>query len=244
MLLSKSNLAAALSVAYSIAFALCAMAESFAVGDRVEADPLQIGKYKLGTVVSVEAGGLYRVRFDDDRPGYDGMLCKEAKMRKSTAAPPAVQGATTGQRATTGQGVNTVQSATTKNTQPSLAPTKLLPQKMPTVHDEGSAFPAGKGAPPSGTYKCTIMSSSLQNLPTLEITGGTYRGLGQSMTPAPYTVNGSEITWSQGIRGLPDGATIRKSMFVGPDYRGRPMIRIYYRSRNGFNQCIECVKSQ
>lgn len=103
----------------------------------------------------------------------------------------------------------------------------------------------GKGAPPAGVYNAEkISGGSFIGLGKLEIRGKTYRGFvepGQG-TFAPYTVDGgNNIVWSKGIEGMPTGWTILHSRWVGSNERGKPLIEIYYRSKSGNTDLIDCV---
>jgi hypothetical protein len=102
---------------------------------------------------------------------------------------------------------------------------------------------AGAGeAPPSGTYVCQkISGSALIGLGNLEIRGDTYSGFGGGSF-APFTVSDGNIAWTRGIRGLPDGWTVTSSQFAGPDYLGRPLIKIGYRTSRGSTDLIDCVR--
>ena len=107
----------------------------------------------------------------------------------------------------------------------------------------------GLGAPPDGTYECHKLSGYVMggghdiDLGKLEIRGQSYRGIESSGAMSPFTVSGEEITWSNGIDGLPKGWTLKSSKFIGPDEHGRPLIRIYYRAATrGALECIDCYR--
>lgn len=106
-----------------------------------------------------------------------------------------------------------------------------------------TTFPA-MGSPPDGEYTCMkISGSSLINLGTLEIRGGTYRGLSKTGGFSPMVISGAgNITWSQGLRGMPDGWKITDSRYIGGDELGRPLIKIYYRSGSGWNEVMDALK--
>ena len=113
-------------------------------------------------------------------------------------------------------------------------------QPPPTKEDPK---PAGLGAPPSGVYNAHKISpgGQLIGLGKLEIQGNTYRGIAGGPFH-PYTVAGDgNITWSRGLTGMPDGWTYVRSVYVGKDYRGRPLIKVYYRSTSGWNDAFDCV---
>jgi hypothetical protein len=88
-----------------------------------------------------------------------------------------------------------------------------------------------------------ISSGQLIHLGTLEIRNGTYRGLDKTGGFAPMNINGAgNITWSQGLRGMPDGWQLKESRYVGGDSMGRPLIQIYYRSKSGWNEMMDALK--
>lgn len=109
--------------------------------------------------------------------------------------------------------------------------------------DHGAAGTSTGGAPPSGTYVCQkISGSSLIGLGNLEIRGNTYSGIGGGGS-APFTIDASGgITWTRGLRGLPDGWTVTSSRYEGLDYLGRPIVKIGYRTSRGSTDLIDCVR--
>lgn len=108
----------------------------------------------------------------------------------------------------------------------------------------------GKGAPPNGTYECHKLSGLVMggggrdiDLGKLEIRGNSYRGIESSGAMSPFTVNGEQINWSNGIDGLPRGWAVVSSKYIGADERGRPLIRIFYRAATrGALECIDCYR--
>lgn len=107
----------------------------------------------------------------------------------------------------------------------------------------------GKGKPPDGVYECHKLSGYVMggghdiDLGKLEIRGNSYRGIESTGAMSPYTVNGEQITWSNGIDGLPRGWSLVSSKYIGADERGRPLIRIFYRAATrGALECIDCYR--
>jgi hypothetical protein len=100
-----------------------------------------------------------------------------------------------------------------------------------------------QGAPPDGTYVCQKIGQTYTGLGNLDIRGNQYRGIGPDGGFHPFSVSGNgQITWSAGITGLPDGWTIRASFYAGLEHMGRPIIKIDYTSRAGWNDRIDCVR--
>lgn len=105
-----------------------------------------------------------------------------------------------------------------------------------------AAEKAPAGPPPDGMYKCTMTAGGmLMTLGKLELRDGRYRGLSGDRF-APYTVDAQGVlTLSAGLRGLPDDTTLEEVKHVGTDRRGRPLIKIFYRSANRARQVIDAV---
>lgn len=107
------------------------------------------------------------------------------------------------------------------------------------------ANPAAKppaGPPPDGIYNCTFSAGGmLSTLGKLELRDGRYRGFSGEHY-APYEVDDrGVITLSEGLRGMPEGTTLTEVRHVGPDRRGRALIKIYYRNTRGAKQVIDAT---
>lgn len=105
---------------------------------------------------------------------------------------------------------------------------------------------AGKGAPPDGTYNCCkISGSSLINIGTIEIKGKTYRGLVAEGAFHAYTMDASgNITWTNGLAGMPEGWKLTTSEYTGPDSAGHPLIKVRYVSKSGNHEEVDAVKEK
>lgn len=237
-----------------------AVVDNFTVGQRVMGDPTGLGNMRPGVVTEVLQFDRYRVQYDEDM-GRQGPIVMLARNMKTGAPPQPVQTAA-GANTSVGahlpaQNAATVPTHTNTNTRTQAqtqvttsAPTPHQAAQQP--HDEHAGdsdspqwHTPGKGAPPSGMYECNkIGSAGFSSVGDgLEIRGNTYRGIGAEGGFHPYTLGAiNRITWTGGLNSLPDNWTIKHSYFAGPDYRGRPLIKIYYRSKSGFNDCIDCVK--
>ncbi len=102
---------------------------------------------------------------------------------------------------------------------------------------------ASAGSPPNGLYQCNkISGSSYIHLGTLEINGGNYRGFSNEGGFAPYSMTHGSITWTAGLTGVPDGWRLLSSKYVGPDYAGRPMIKIEYMSPRDALEVVDAVR--
>lgn len=105
----------------------------------------------------------------------------------------------------------------------------------------------GLGAPPNGTYIVhkarTYTGGTDIELGKLVIQGNSYSGLdGGAM--APYTLKGTDIIWTAGLNGMPNGWTIVSSKYIGSDEHGRPLIRIWYRSaRSGALDVLDAYRN-
>ena len=101
---------------------------------------------------------------------------------------------------------------------------------------------APAGPPPDGVYNCTLSAGGmLSTLGKLELRDGRYRGFSGSQF-APYTVDAQGVlTLSAGLRGMPEGTTLLEVKHVGPDRRGRAIIKIFYRSPRGAKQAIDAT---
>ncbi len=207
---------------------------AFSVGQRVDVDVIMAGTpdraiYRPGTVMKVEGEWVF-VRLDNG---------EERRMPLKSARTYWVKPAGGNQTAVNPPPAN--QSAANQaGPAPSIAITNPPAQPPPAKEDPK---PAGLGAPPSGIYNAHKISpgGQLMGLGKLEIQGNTYRGIaGGSFSP--YTVAGDgNITWSRGLTGMPNGWTYVRSVYVGKDYKGRPLIKVYYRSTSGWNDAFDCV---
>lgn len=102
---------------------------------------------------------------------------------------------------------------------------------------------AGKRVIPEGDYTLMkISGGSLINLGKLEIRKSTYR-FSDDNPFAPFTVDAQgNIEWSAGLSFLPDGWKHTASNYAGTDSKGRPLIKIHYRSARGTPDIIDALK--
>lgn len=88
-----------------------------------------------------------------------------------------------------------------------------------------------------------ISGGSLIGLGELEIRGQTYQAAGEGGFK-PFTIDGSgNITWSAGLNIMPDGWKLEQSVYT-KDGKGRPLIRIHYRSPRGARDIIDALKEK
>jgi translation initiation factor IF-1 len=220
---------------------------NFSAGQRVMADATGIGNFKAGVITEVLPFDRFRVQFDDEVGKYDPTVILKKNM-KAGGAP--TQNPATNPVATATQPANPAHNPTHQqpaHQAPAQQPAAQQPAQQP--HDEHAAdsdspqwHTQGKGAPPSGRYVCEGDAVGFNPAGDgLEIRGNTYRGIGQEGGFHPYTLGAlNRINWSAGLMSLPDGTTIKHSYYHGPDYMGRPLIKIYYRSKSGWNHCVDC----
>jgi len=79
---------------------------------------------------------------------------------------------------------------------------------------------------------------------TLDIKGKTYR-MSKDDAFAPFTVDSTgTITWSAGISFMPEGWKLTSSTYKGISKEGQPLILIYYQSKSGFAEVMDCVKEK
>lgn len=236
----------------SAAAATNATGGRFSVGQRVMADATGIGLFKAGVVTEVLPFDRFRVQLDEEVGKYGPTVMLLRNIRAGAPAAPSAQ----------------TQSPTIANAQNPAAQTPHIPPhaQLPAaaqnpLHQTPPNNPAtqphyehagaddspewhkpGKGAPPSGTYVCESDSPGYAAAgDRLVIQGNTYRGIGQEGNFHPYTLGAiNRINWSAGLMSIPEGYTIKHSYYYGPDYMGRPLIKIYYRSKSGWNHCIDC----
>ena len=114
----------------------------------------------------------------------------------------------------------------------------LPPLCLPASADDAKAL----GAPPDGAYNCIkISGDQLISLGKLEIRGRTYRGMAGGEF-APFTLDADNaMVLGKGLTGMPDGWTLLSVKYTGNDKEGRPLIKIAYRSKSGFNDLIDAV---
>lgn len=224
-----------------------AIGGKFSVGQRVMADATGIGLFKAGVITEVLPFDRFRVQLDEEVGKY-GPTVMLLKNMKSGAGAAAATPARNPAAATPQAPATHVPQAPAAAPNPvHRAPVNTAPATQP--HDEHAGaddspewHKPGKGAPPSGTYVCESDSPGYAAAgDRLVIQGNTYRGIGQEGGFHPYTLGAiNRINWSAGLMSIPDGYTIKHSYYYGPDYMGRPLIKIYYRSKSGWNHCIDC----
>lgn len=237
----------------TIAIALCsataifclsshgALAQEFNVGDRIEADPTLLGNWKPGVVLKENLKGWsYQVHLDGEN---DPTFCKADHIKHSNTQKNPAQAARVAQAHTNLQTPvsNSAAHSASPQTSPSTAPANR-------ANNGNDSKPQGKGAPPAGIYNCEKISGSTYiGLGKIEIRGNTYRGIDEEGrgTFHPFSVDSSgSITWSHGLTGMPDGWSLKSSSYAGLDYKGRPLIKIYYTSKSGWNDLIDCVREK
>lgn len=207
-------------------------------GDRVEVDIIMAGAperaiWRLGTISKIERGE-YFIRLDNGEERSLPIRPDKHWVRASQALAPAPTPTPT---AAPKPVVTTPPPPATPPPQPTVVPARDSKEQT----DPALKAP-GLGAPPNGVYSCQKIGQTYMGLGPLEIRGKTYRGIGKEGGFHPFTVDAAgHITWSAGIAGLPKGWAIRSSYFAGKDAKGRPLVKIYYRSSSGFNDLIDCV---
>ena len=230
--------------------------ETFTVGQRIMGDPTGLGNNRPGVVTEVLQFDRYRVQFDEEVGKQGPWVMLARNMKTGAPVAPAVTLAQTAFHASpAATGRNQSQAynplPVRQNSAPHITP-PATQKAAPQPHDEHSGdadspewHVPGKGAPPNGMYECEKIGSAgfAAVGDGLEIRGNTYRGIGQSGGFHPYTLGAiNRITWSGGIASLPDSWAIKHSYYAGPDFQGHPLIKICYRSKSGWNDCIDCVK--
>ena len=223
-------------------FLLCPGAhaeQSFKAGDRVEVDIIMAGAedramWKTGTVSRIE-NGEYVIRLDNGEERSMPIRLDKHWVRASQTAAPKKPDPMPAKADKNG-------STPPQGRPPGPGATGQKPQSPPDAESDPALKPPGLGAPPSGVYKSQKIGQTYGGMGSLEIRGKTYRGLGDEGKFQPFTVEtDGQIKWSAGIAGLPDGWTIRSSFYAGKDSLGRPMIKIYYRSKAGWNDLLDCI---
>lgn len=225
-----------------------AVGGKFSVGQRVMADGTGIGLFKAGVITEILPFDRFRVQLDEEVGKYGPTVMLLRNMKGGAPAPPTAPAQNA--IAATPQAPGNAHTPRTPAAAPNpvhQAPANTTPAAQP--HDEHAGaddspewHKPGKGAPPSGTYVCESDSPGYAAAgDRLVIQGNTYRGIGQEGGFHPYTLGAiNRINWSAGLMSIPDGYTIKHSYYYGPDYMGRPLIKIYYRSKAGWNHCIDC----
>lgn len=120
-------------------------------------------------------------------------------------------------------------------------------QNTVTAAPSAPSTEKGVGAPPDGIYTCNKISGrSYIHIGTIEIRGRTYKGFSsQQGSFHPFTIDGSgSIIWTGGLTSLPEGWTLHPAKYVGPDYKGHPLIRVYYTSARGAAEVIDATKEK
>ncbi len=196
-------------------------AGDFAVGARVRANSIHTpgeAHWHNGTIARMISPGLYAVHFD-----HNGLtlVVKQEWIKAGTGAPTAVPSSGNGDIG---------------NPNPS-APDAA--QGKPPVDPS-----KGKGAPPDGLYQCNMISGGMYiHIGTLEIRGGTYKGLNQGAASHPFSVDGAgNMSLSHGLAGMPDGFTLKSVSYVGADHVGRPLIKIRYIGASNAHDTIDAVR--
>ncbi len=228
-------------------------------GDRVEVDIIMSGApdramYRTGTVERVEGGEIH-VRLDNgemrslpDRPDKHWVRPSDDPPPQAPRAPrePRAPRAPAEPAPAPRAPVPPADGPVVRVPRPPAAPAPAPPAAPPAPAAPAPGGPRGEtphGAPPDGVYVCQKIGQTYMGLGDLDIRGGRYRGIGPDRGFHPFTVGaGGEIAWSDGIAGLPDGWTIRRSLYAGLDEGGRPIIKIDYTSRSGWNDRIDCVR--
>ena len=218
---------------------------TYKVGDVVEVqasmrtDPSK-GLWSRGKVTALRKNGGLTVLGDD---GSEFLIWTDPPIWIRPASPSS-KGSTSGSaagtsRSSTGISASGASIPTGNSTRANIGSAKA----NSSAGSASTVLPA-KGSPPDGEYNCMkISGSSLIHLGTLEIRGGTYRGLSKAGGFSPMIVSGGgNITWSQGLRGMPEGWKVTDSRYVGGDEHGRPLIKIYYRSGSGWNEVMDALK--
>ncbi len=193
----------------------------FAVGARVRANNIHTpgeDHWHNGTIKRMISPGLYAVHFDHN--GLD-LVVKEQWIKAGTGAPTFVPG----------QGNQNNGNQQTAN--------KPAPQNQAPANQAN-----GKGSPPDGLYQCNMISGGMYiHIGTLEIRGGTYKGLNRGAAAHPFSVDGAgNMSLSHGLAGMPDGFTLKSVSYVGADHVGRPLIKIRYIGASNAHDTIDAVR--
>ncbi|MBX3076865.1 hypothetical protein KF913_23350 [Candidatus Obscuribacterales bacterium] len=250
-------------VAFNVALTLAsacistAMAEDFAIGAKVDAQPwgtewrnaTVTGTVQGGFVVKLDNGDDYVVPMNRIR-GFSGTAISDAPAGKtstegSTSAPSGstTAGTTSGTSTTvknsSGRGNTTSQnSGRSGSTSAPSSPATYVPpgQKGPISQ--------GKGKPPDGTYACVLWTAGMMvNIGKLEIKGNQYRGLNKASGFHPYTIDGNgNMALSAGLNGMPDGFTMKSVGYVGTGSSGKDLIHIKYIGRNNAHEKMDAIR--
>ena len=223
-----------------VALAVSQLLEQTAGGGAGQGKRIQVGN-KSGTILE-DTGKLIKIHFDNSGYSPDvGVWFDKADLNKSSntggTAPAAASG--------------TINGATTKVVTP-VSPGSTPTRTGGTTAIQQPATPyepaeKGVGAPPDGIYTCNKISGrSYIHIGTIEIRGRTYKGFSsQQGSFRPFTLDGSgNIIWTGGLTSLPAGWTLKPGKYVGPDYKGHPLIRVYYTSDRGAAEVIDATKEK
>lgn len=203
----------------------------FAVGTRVRANNIHTpgeAHWHNGTITRMISPGLYAVHFDHN--GLD-LVVKQEWIKAGAGAPTVVPGR--------GGQNNGIPNNPNQN-----APSPVAgPNKAPATQSPASQA-KGKGAPPDGLYQCNMISGGMYiHIGTLEIRGGTYKGLNKGAASHPFSVDGAgNMSLSHGLAGMPDGFTLKSVSYVGADHVGRPLIKIRYIGASNAHDTIDAVR--
>lgn len=195
---------------------------------------------QTGTVLE-DKGTMVKIHIDNSGyPADVGVWFDKEQLKE----PGGAAGATMPQTPT-----NIVGNPGNLNAAPKQPAAGVNPVNQNQVNQVNNAFNADKGvgAPPDGIYTCNKISGrSYIHIGTIEIRGGTYKGFSsQQGSFHPYTIDGSgSIVWTAGLTSLPDGWTLKPGKYVGLDYRGRPLIRVYYNSNRGAAEVVDATKEK
>ncbi|MBY0545902.1 MAG: hypothetical protein K2W95_01290 [Candidatus Obscuribacterales bacterium] len=236
-------------------------ANSFKLGQRV-----RVGAINQSGTVLEESGKLVKVRLDSSSgysPGvgvwYDKEQHQVSDAAFSATAPP---GSDTISSAAPGNGISfgSFGNLGSPGSSPASPKQSPPPQKQTGGNPGHSDAPErgnasqnapttspGAGAPPDGIYQCNKISiRSYIHIGTIEIRGGTYKGFSSEQGSFhPYSMDGSgNIVWTGGLTGLPPGWKLSPAKYVGLDYKGHPLIRVYYTSDRGAAEVIDAVKEK
>lgn len=217
-------------------------AGSYKAGERVRVGSIN----KMGTILQ-DTGTMVKVHLDGS--GYNSEVGvwydkEQLKEPASTGGVPIRTGSGGGISITPANGSNPP------------APSSPRPggntgntAKQPPANTTQSAPSTEKsaGAPPDGIYTCNKISvGKYIHIGTIEIRGGSYKGFSSQQGGFhPYSMDGSgNIVWTAGLTGFPDGWTLKPAKYVGPDYKGHPLIRVYYTSARGAAEVIDATKEK
>lgn len=220
---------------------------SFKPGERIRVGSIS----KTGTVLE-DTGKLVKIHLDDSGYSSDVGVWFDKEQLKDprsagVASVPSASGSTGGARIGLG-----AQGSMTQSPQQRLPSVSAATQINKSTGDPSQNAPVTNadktaGAPPDGIYQCNKISvGKYIHIGTIEIRGRTYKGFSsQQGSFHPFTMDGSgNIVWTGGLTGFPDGWTLKPAKYVGLDYKGHPLLRIYYTSARGAAEVIDAVKEK